>query len=180
LNASSITFDGGLVSVISGWKRAINSAAFIVSGSPKLYFEDLSPSENEGTLGLPLLHVESILLPSRAAYALTIQKFQDDAGERERQLIFDWARFVGFAFSVGGIGDYGILFNVSGTTAPLYHDGDPLFVATWLGDSLYSRVSYLIDPTLPPPPTPTAEFIQLNRGRSSLVKCRLFLFSLAF
>jgi hypothetical protein len=45
-----------------------------ISGSPSLFFEYLSTSLLEGMSSIPLIHLESIDLPSPAIYRLVIRQ----------------------------------------------------------------------------------------------------------
>jgi hypothetical protein len=148
-SASSLTFANGSTIALTNQKTVGTSAQTQISGSPELYFEYVSESLQEGLTSLPLLHFESIILPSSTAYSLTIREIGPSEPPFERTVQFDPRRSRGCAVSVSRIGNYTIFFNstVGGISGRVGHDGNLIFPASGFYDNFYSTVSYYVPPT---------------------------------
>jgi hypothetical protein len=117
-----------------------------------LYFEYLSNSSSEGQTSIPLIHLESIEMPSRAVCQLRISRIQGNESVMEREVEFNGIRSRGCAFTVSEIGNYSLVLRSSEPElfGCLVHDGIDSFSAGEPSDNLYSSVQFFS-----PAPSPT-------------------------
>jgi hypothetical protein len=155
-NANSITFGGDSMIVITGFHRVVPGSPATVHLPPELYFEYSKVSSRESVVGVPLLHLESILLPQPAVYDITIREIGGLVSGIERTVSFNSRRSRGCAISVPSIGNYSIFFEsiLMNASGYLHHNQDFSFAAYSLSDNLYYDVDYRIAPpaawSLPP------------------------------
>jgi hypothetical protein len=184
-NASSLTFAEGSVMAITNRPTVAGSAGWQIIGVPSLYFEYLSISSGEGLTSIPLIHLESIELPSRAVSVLTIKQMDGPEPVFEREVVFNALGSRGCAFSVGSIANYSILIR---STEPelngrLVHDGIPSFSASGPSDTVYSNVQLFYASHTPKQSlhaSPTATGLFTSHLRPSDRRARLLMPYLVF
>jgi cobalamin biosynthesis Mg chelatase CobN len=127
-------------------------------------------SARESSIGLAILHLDSIPFPYSTLYTLRIEREDGNGVVIERELLFNASRSRGFALTVSSAGSYRISFNSSSpeSRGRLGHDGVFSFSSLGPFDNFYANVSALLDASPTPSPAST-DLATQSSGRTSLV-----------
>jgi hypothetical protein len=146
-NVNSLTLNNGSITVITNSTQIGPSFQTVnIVGNAELYFEYLSESSKEEFTGIPLIHLDSISLPSVSLYKLMIEEIK---GKHEREIIFDAGRLQGCGFSVESVGNYSISVesDPSEWKGHLVHNESLVFSVNGSWDNFYSDVSFVLSAT---------------------------------
>jgi hypothetical protein len=148
LEGTSIVFEGGSVTAVTGALNLIEFGTIAFSGFTELYTRYTGPSTQERFTGLAVIHIESVSFPCDLIYEVTVE---DD--NYKRVLLMNSSTFRGFGVSVPSAGDYILNYEsaekLSFTLSSgfLYHGNSTTFAAISGRDAFYSDVRLNDDTT---------------------------------
>jgi hypothetical protein len=144
LRSSSVTFDNGSFSAITGAGKLLDVDTVQFSELSELYVIYTWQSERESFRGLTLIPIESLRLDCNLTYELTVSGADSTNHDFDRTVTFNSIIGRGFSISVPSIGNYSLKYKSNSSDASSYgyltHDGFTSFSAFDQDDTFYDDV----------------------------------------
>jgi hypothetical protein len=141
LRASSVLFDNGSLTSVTGASNLIEFNRITFSFSSEIYTIYSGLSQQEQFKGLPVIHIESVLLPSNFTYEITVLGTDELNEKFNRSVLFNAGSERGFGISVPSVGNYSMTYNSTDGSSQgcLVHDGLTSFAGLGKNDTFYER-----------------------------------------
>jgi hypothetical protein len=178
LRASSIFFDNGSLTSVTGASNLAEFDRVTFSSSSEIYTVYTGFSEQEQFTGLSIIHIGSVLFPSNLTYEITVLGDGELHEKFNRSFSFNPESEHGFGISVPSVGNYNVKYNSTHGLSQgcLVHDGLTTFAALGNNDAFYESAEGLAECPVAPTDTFTSNDVGCPDQPRHFIRFSFFMF----